>query len=1091
MYLKSIEAHGFKSFANNTSLAFNSGITAIVGPNGSGKSNIADAVRWVLGEQKVKQLRSSSMQDVIFSGTENRKPQGYAYVSITLDNKDRKLNIDYDEVVVSRRLYRSGESEYMLNGSQVRLKDVAELFYDTGIGKEGYSIIGQGQIDKILSDKPDDRRELFDEAVGITKYKRRKAIAQKKLEEEQLNMTRVSDIIKELDRQVGPLKKQSENALNYLKIRDELILYESNYAVRELRSHENALKESENNLHIANNDLTSVQSEFDSLKEKYSQIDIDISNLDLEVASIKDEISSGNTKIENLKGQIGVYNEQINSENQTKENREARIKSLNDSIFEHIGNVENDLRVVDILKNQIKFIKENDKTNQMANSTIDDDLLKATNIIDSSIDNIKTVMGNDYNLDLNVSKDQIFDKDSFFGNVDEKRKEVENIDSSLEEIKNRIEELTLKNQDYTQKIKELNDNIINAQNEYHSNFSKLEALKNISERYEGYGSVIKTIMDKMGSDEKIHGVVADLINTDVKYEVCIETALGNTIQNIVTEDTDSAKNIIEYLKKEKLGRATFLPLSSVKPKYDDIYEKAKSEDGVIDIASNIVQFNDKYKNLVEYLLCRCLVVDNIDHAIAINKKYNQNLKIVTLQGELLNPGGSIAGGAYKNSSNLMGRKRELDLLEQNCEKLQNDIKNYTSEKEKLSHEYDAVFYDIEKLKSDISKLEIDKNTKILNIISEIKLEYSSISNKLDFTTQNLKRLESEIQNLFDEKCIVEDEDSNAISSIDEKNKIIEDLNKEIEEIKNQNTNHENIISQKSEEKAKLLSSRTEFFEQNEKMQTEIMNIQKEILHLENQIEKSTKFIQDISAHMYDDYQMTIKECEDKYTEELNDISDLKSLIKERQRLIKEMGPININAIEEYKGVSERYELLTTQYNDLIKSEEDLKGIVKELDDGMRKIFNENFKIIQDEFDRVFKELFGGGKAMLEIVDTENKDVLDAGIAIIAQPPGKKLQNMMQLSGGEKALTAIALLFAIQYLKPSPFCMLDEIEAALDEGNVDRFANYLHKLTDRTQFILITHRRGTMEKADRLYGITMQEKGVSTLVSVDLVSDDLK
>lgn len=1091
MYLKSIEAHGFKSFANNTNLAFNSGITAIVGPNGSGKSNIADAVRWVLGEQKVKQLRSSSMQDVIFAGTENRKPQGYAFVSITLDNKDRRLNIDYDEVVVSRRLYRSGESEYMLNGSQVRLKDIAELFYDTGIGKEGYSIIGQGQIDKILSDKPEDRRELFDEAVGITKYKRRKNIALKKLEEEKLNLTRVSDIIKELDRQVGPLKKQSENALNYLKLRDELILYESNYAVRELKSHEDALKESQNNILIANNDLESTQKQFESLKEKYSQIDIDISNLDLAIASIKDEISEGNTKIENIKGQIGVLNEQINSENQTKENREARIKVLNEDLFNHIANVENDLRVVDILKNQIEFIKDNDNANQMSDSSINEDLLKATNIITSSIDNIKIVMGDDYNLDLNVSKENLFEEDSFFGNVDEKRKEVENIDSSLNEIHKKIEELTIQNQNYTEKIKEINENILNAQNEYHSNNSKLEALRNISERYEGYGTVIKAIMDKKSNNRNILGVVADIINTDVKYENCIETALGNSIQYIVTENTDTAKELIEYLKKEKLGRATFLPLTSVRPKFDDIYEKAKNEVGAIDIASNIVSFNDKYKNLVDYLLCRCLVVDNIDNAIAINKKYNQNLKIVTLQGELLNPGGSIAGGAYKNSSNLMGRKRELDTLEKNCEKLQTDIKKYTDEKEKLSHEYDAIFYNIENLKSDISKLEIDKNTKTLNIISEIKLEYSSISNKLDFTIQNLKRLEGEIQNIFDEKCLVEDEDSNTISSIDEKLHNIESLTNEIDNIKQNNANYENTISQKTDEKTKLLSSRTEFFEQNEKMQTEILNIQKEILHLENQIEKSEKFIQDISAHMYDDYQMTMKECEDKYTEELDNINELKSLIKERQKLIKEMGPININAIEEYKGVSERYELLTTQYNDLTKSEEDLMGIVKELDDGMRKIFNENFKIIQTEFDRVFKELFGGGKAMLEIVDTETKDVLDAGIAIIAQPPGKKLQNMMQLSGGEKALTAIALLFAIQYLKPSPFCMLDEIEAALDEGNVDRFANYLHNLTDRTQFILITHRRGTMEKADRLYGVTMQEKGVSTLVSVDLVSDDLK
>ncbi|MDO5564846.1 MAG: chromosome segregation protein SMC [Eubacteriales bacterium] len=1091
MYLKSIEAHGFKSFANNTTLLFNSGITGIVGPNGSGKSNIADAVRWVLGEQKVKQLRSSAMQDVIFSGTENRKPQGYAYVAITLDNKDRKLNLDYDEITVSRRLYRSGESEYMLNGSQVRLKDVSELFYDTGIGKEGYSIIGQGQIDKILSDKPDDRRELFDEAVGIVKYKRRKAIAQKKLDDEKINLSRVSDVIKELDRQVGPLKKQSEDAKEYLKIREELIIFESNLTIRELKHAEEQLKEVKENTEITKNDLNEKRLKQEEIKTKYSKMDMDITNLDLNIASIKDNISNEHTNISNYNGRIAVLNEQINSENQTIENREQRIKALSNDLFDHIGQIENNIKILNILKSQIDFIKDNDKNNEMDKDAIEKDLSKIESHIIKIDTDVKSVMGEDYTLDFdNIKSDTIFEKDSFFLNLDEKRNEVDLVDLKIKELQKKIEELVQTNQDNAKNLRQLNDNLINTQNSFHTHNSKLEAVKNLSERYEGYGQVIKLIMDKKQEMSTIKGVVADLIDTTKEYETCIETALGNNIQNIVTEDADTAKKLIQYLKEGSLGRATFLPLTSVKPKVDDLYTNASKEEGVIGLAQSLVQYEEKYKDLVLYLLSRCLVVKDIDYALKINTKYNHNLKIVTLQGELLLPGGSIAGGSYKNKSNLMGRKRELDDLTNICKELKNEIDNINVEKQKLSNEYDNLYEEIEQNKQKLNLIEIEKNTKMLNIISEIKLEYSSISNKTDFTCQTLDRLIEEFSKIFEEKNAFEDKTNSSASIIDEKNEEIKQLSYKIEELNILLKQYDDEIIEKTKEKELLLASRDEYFESTDKITEDIVHLEKELIRLQNQIEKHESTIQNISSHMYDDYQLTMKECEEKYSNEYDDTNELKSMIKERQKRIREMGPININAIEEYKGVSERYELLSTQYSDITKAEATLIGIIKELDDGMRKLFDQNFKVIKNEFDRVFKELFGGGKATLEIVETDSKDILDAGIAIVAQPPGKKLQNMMQLSGGEKALTAIALLFGIQYLKPSPFCMLDEIEAALDESNVDRFADYLHNLTDKTQFILITHRRGTMEKADRLYGITMQEKGVSALVSVDLIQDQL-
>ncbi|MCQ2609666.1 MAG: chromosome segregation protein SMC, partial [Lachnospiraceae bacterium] len=643
----------------------------------------------------------------------------------------------------------------------------------------------------------------------------------------------------------------------------------------------------------------------------------------------------------------------------------------------------------------------------------------------------------------------------------------------------------------SQKLNTLNEMISENQNIFHSRESKLETIKNMLERYEGYGNACKAIMDEKDRFGGIKGVVADLFETEEKYEVAVETAIGNNIQNIVTKDVDTAKKIFDYLNENKLGRLTALPLTSIVYKEDDVYDKASRERGVIDRAVELVKYDSEYDRLAKYLLSRCLVVDTFENAKNIFEKYNSQLKLVTLNGELFNPGGALTGGRYRNQSNLMGRKREFEELKVAIEDIKNKIDKLNADKQSLSEDNDKIYNDIENTKASINKLMIEKNTKTLNIVSDMKLKYSHISSKTEFVSGDMLRLIGELDNAFFEKSTLEDETKGTTIIINEKEKEIQELEEKINSISTELSDIDTKIAAKNEEKENLLSNRSEFYRRRDEIQNELTSLDREIFTTKTNLEKSTEKLGELTNYMYTEYNLTYNEAKEQCNIGDQSEQDLKKLIKEKKKEIANLGPINLGALEQYKEVSGRYELLTGQYNDLKASEDEIAKIVDELDKAMREQFEESFKNIKVEFDRVFKELFGGGKATLELIETKEGDVLDAGVNIVVQPPGKKLGNMMQLSGGEKALTAISLLFAIQNLKPSPFCLLDEIEAALDESNVDRFADYLHNLTKDTQFILITHRRGTMEKADRLYGITMQEKGVTALVSVDLVQDEIK
>ena len=1184
MYLKSIEVQGFKSFANKIVFEFHNGITGIVGPNGSGKSNVADAVRWVLGEQKVKQLRSSSMQDVIFAGTETRKPQGFAYVAITLDNSDHKLAIDFDEVTVSRRIYRSGESEYMLNGSPCRLKDINELFYDTGIGKEGYSIIGQGQIDKILSGRPEDRRELFDEAAGIVKFKRRKTIAQKKLEDEKQNLVRVSDILSELEKQVGPLEKQAAAAKEYLRLREELKHFDVNLFLAETATIQAALNEIKEKETTVSGDMDESNRESERIKTEYDNISEEIRVLD---GTISEKLNASNEALieaGNLDGRINVLNEQIRTEEMNAEHIRNRITTIEMELGEKEDSRKRYQAERDALSDQVEEVKA--ALTKAENSLTESAIL--VDELEQSINAEKTALIEALNekSGLSVKKQRY---DTMLEQVQVRRSEVaqkllkvrtdeESWDEQIktqEEILDRLDGeigTLLDNADQLEaevdaandEIQTLNRKLNNTQQEYHTAYTKLESLRNLAERYEGYGNSIRRVMECRDRVHGIHGVVADLIDVPKQYEIAIETALGGSIQNVVTDTDQTAKMLIEHLKRNKYGRATFLPLTNISARGGFEPAQALREKGAIGVAADLVETKDEYKELVRYLLGRVLVVDHIDNAIAIAKKYRHTIRIVTPEGELLNPGGSLSGGAFKNASNLLGRKREMEELELTCKNalknvdvlhgklvIQEEILEEKSleltktnkelqakyleentarislgqlkskkdeltessadmnlENRQLEEQIKEIRTSIQGVVEEIEKLEAEnalRNQKISEDtdalekakesreasskeLSEIQLKAAGLSQQDSFIAENLKRVKEETARLNIEKASLGDGSAGSNQAVQEKKDEIERLKAEIEEIRKRAEACKADVNTAQESKEKLTNEQKQFFEKREELSDRISRLDKELFRLQNQKEKQEEKRDSFVEYMWNEYELTYTTAEALKDETLTSVPEMKRQINERKNSIRALGHVNVNAIEDYKEISERYTFMKTQHEDLVTAQEALYKIIEELDSGMRKQFAEKFAQIRAEFDRVFKELFGGGHGTLELM--EDEDILEAGIQIISQPPGKKLQNMMQMSGGEKALTAIALLFAIQNLKPSPFCLLDEIEAALDDSNVDRYAKYLHKLTKHTQFIVITHRRGTMVAADRLYGITMQEKGVSTLVSVNLIENDL-
>ena len=1184
MYLKNIEVQGFKSFANKIKFDFHNGITGIVGPNGSGKSNVADAVRWVLGEQRVKQLRGGSMQDVIFSGTENRKPLSYASVAITLDNSDHKLPVDYEEVTVTRKLYRSGESEYLINGAACRLKDINEMFYDTGIGKEGYSIIGQGQIDKILSGKPEERRELFDEAAGIVKFKRRKNLSLKKLEEERMNLTRVNDILAELEKQLGPLEKQSETAKEYLKKKEELKTFDINMFLLEEERLRERIKELEEKYTIASSEMEESNERYDKMKEEYESIEEEVEEIDLAIETARNQMNETNLLKQQLEGQINVLKEQINTARMNDEHYGNRANT----IHAEIGARQEQKSSLDQEKTEVqtKLQKAQTQDREAKSGLIEvqSRIAEHTAQIEEKKQEIMDILGNRASTKAKIqhydtTKDQIaVRKAELARNMLEISEEVERLSERLNQYEEELEKVQETIRGYNEQIAENERKIERFQKElsekqeklrigqtaYHRESSRLESLKNITERYDGYGNSIRKVMANKEREKGLIGVVADIIKVDKEYEIAIETALGGSIQNIVTDNEDTAKRMIAFLKTNKFGRATFLPLTSMHGSGGIRNPEALKESGVIGLANTLVHVEQRFEGLADQLLGRTIVVRMIDDGIRIARKYRQSLRLVTLEGELINPGGSMTGGAFKNSSNLLSRRREIEEFEKTVAMLKTDMDNMEKQVSTLKNERASCYNVIDEIQKELRRASVRENTEKMNVeqtrirqreakerherfadeqrtlekqlrqiaeneesiqmeletsesleqelntgieslqknleeeketenirlkqSEEVHLALAALEQQNEFISENISRIEEEIGKFQDELKELDQNKDSASQEIRAKEDQIAELKKTIEDSKELFEEIGSKIEEQTKKRDELNQKHKDFLRMREELSKHIAALDKECFRLNSQKESYEASSEKQMNYMWEEYEITYNHAMELRDPDLTDLAYMKRQIQTLKNEIRQLGTVNVNAIEDYKNVSERYEFLKGQHDDLVEAEATLVQIIDELDTAMRKQFSEQFKRIADEFNIVFRELFGGGKGTLELM--EDEDILEAGIRIIAQPPGKKLQNMMQLSGGEKALTAISLLFAIQNLKPSPFCLLDEIEAALDDNNVTRFARYLHKLTENTQFIVITHRRGTMSLADRLYGITMQEKGVSTLVSVDLLENEL-
>ncbi len=1184
MYLKSIEIQGFKSFANRTLFSFHNGITCIVGPNGSGKSNVADAVRWVLGEQSAKQLRGSSMQDVIFAGTQHRNPQSFASVSITFDNADHRLATDYDEVTVTRRVYRSGESEYLINKTPVRLKDVNELFFDTGIGREGYSIIGQGRVEQILMGHPDELRSLLDEAAGIQKYRHRKQESLKHLENEQENLSRVSDILAELERRVGPLEKQAETAKNYLHLRDELRGSEINAFVLERKKNEDAVKKTAEELRQTQGQREEQQAALKKLEAHYSARQAEMNGIDAEIAAerqklaelseaqreldrqeadLSGRIRAGALKAENAEEKAVSAQQRLENARKEKADAEARCRELDREMARAREIRDRDTAKSEELRKEIE--KESTKARSSGAAVME--LMNRSRELAADLEKYRTTLEH-YRVrraetDRRLLESRQSEEEARAAQAaDAQKKEAADAAKAQADQKLAAGETAL-----AEARKALSD-ARNAASSQRANTrvlqARMDSLRNMTESYEGYSFGTKKVMEARSRFPGILGTVADLIHTERKYETAIETALGGAVQNVVTDTRQTARDLIDYLKKNRFGRTTFLPVDGITVRRGFSYAEALSETGVLGTADTLVTADSRYHGIVLNLLGNILIADTLDHAMKIAAKYRNAFRIVTLEGDVMNPGGSMTGGAFRSNANLLGRNRQLQEMQEqnrkNTELLSQAEKNLAQAEAKAASLENALpglraaasqagiaasrgqivlEHDGEKLRAILAERQTITADQILIASSvreaeqkkaDLEEKVREIETRRADTEQSSTDSLGSAEKLREERSLLEDSVQKQEVSLAQLSQSAKDLAESIarsgrdtgeieKELEAAQRQKESAAKERADCEEKLsalragkqdaakeqadLSEKIQsreahrqeisgslqgFFSESGRLSSEIQLLDREIVRQESIRERLEESLDSQTARLFDEYGMNPGEAEQHFSEDgLTDVERRKRIRQIREQ-IRALGPVNVGAVDEYREVSERYQFMKTQVDDLTKSRDALLKIIDELDTGMRMQFSEQFGRIREEFDRVFRELFGGGHADLRLVDGE--DVLDAGVIVTAEPPGKKLQNMMQLSGGEKALTAIALLFAIQNLKPSPFCLLDEIEAALDDSNVGRYAAYLKKLSADTQFIVITHRRGTMAAADRLYGVTMQEKGVSALVSVNLVEQDL-
>ena len=1179
MYLKRLELQGFKSFADKTILEFKPGVTGVIGPNGSGKSNISDSIRWVLGEQSMKALRGAKSEDVIFAGTQNRKSLGFAEASIVIDNMDGKLPIEYSEVTVTRKLYRSGETAYFINKVPCRLKDILELFMDTGIGKDGYSIIGQGKIDDILSNKSEDRRRIFEEAAGIVKYRTRKQETEKKLEQTKLNLLRINDILSEIEGQLDPLKLQSERAKKYLSLRDELKNIEVGLFIYNINTYKEKIEQIVQDLKI----LVEQEKEESEKQEKWqaskTELKEKVDELAQEIENMQNIGFESKTQIEQINSQISISNERIINNNSNIERMENEISDLQAKINDLEEEKETRIsRRESLSKNKEKFEQElREKQQELEKLTaklsekeleIEEKKKKVEANTDSRYERISQI--NAYNATLenlektkkNVKEDlqtSIYELDSSRIKKQQTSKEFMQIESTKNKKAKEIEEINTQKEEAINKLKKYEEEENKLTSEYRIKESKYKFLSETEKEKDGYIKSVKALLLACEKDKDLNsgveGVLASLISVEKKYETAIEMCLGNTLQNIVTKTENDAKKLIEYLRKNNLGRASFLPMTSVHGKKIEKID-TRGISGVIGISADLISYDKKYQDIIFNLLGRTVIVENMNSAIALAKQNSYSFRIVTLEGDIINTSGAMSGGSTTQKTvNILGRGREIEELKENLKQLSSKIKDITKEKEEFGNEMSETIEKTARLEKELQEIEITyatkkqeleiienqivKNeetmTKLKKQLEDIEKEKESIEISKQGTNKVIENLDEEIARLNeeitkfaelnkDDQTYIDNLNTDitdlkiSVSSFDESDasmnemleRIVQDIEnanndikakkEQIEERKVENKNIEQEILEfgnKIDQIKNDVSTSTEKIEslrqEKQSKNDELVNIEKQIeeqynvinglkeqiVKVEGKKQKNEQDMEELINKLWDEYELTPNN-----TENYKKPDNIANAQKESNNLRKEianLGPINIDAIEEYKKLQERYNFMNEQRYDLEESIAKLRKVISDMTITMQKQFAERFKQINKNFNEVFSELFGGGKAELILEDENN--LLECGIDIKAQPPGKKLQNMMLLSGGEKALTAIAILFAILKINPAPFCILDEIEAALDDVNVARYAQYLKKFSDETQFLVITHRKGTMEIADTVYGVTMEEKGISKLLSM--------
>lgn len=1180
MYLKKIEMQGFKSFADKTVIELKQGITTVIGPNGSGKSNISDAIRWVLGEQSSKALRCSKSLDIIFAGTQNRKSLGFAEVSLIFDNSDGGLPIEYTEVTVTRKIYRTGETGYFINKVPCRLKDLQELFMDTGIGKDGYSIVGQGKIDEILSNKSEDRRHIFEEASGIVKYRVRKQETEKKLEHTKLNLLRINDILSEIEGNLEPLQLQSEKAKKYLNLRENLKNIEVGlflYNINQGKSDIEKILEDEN---ITKEQCDTEETRLERVKFLKEQLKGDIDEITNKIENMSNLGFESQKEIEMLNSDINVAKTKIlsNKENQERflqeiQEKNTRLEELEDE------QKQKDEKRKNLRQNKEKFTKELEQK-QSELDKITQKLTKEALKIEQYKKQVEENLEKKYEKQGDIQEQEInfenYEKrqkqvkqeiQAIISELDNTRMRKEEISKEFYEIEsvrninlNQLEKITKEKEEANQKIKIYQTKLNTISNELRMKQSRQSFLIETEKEKEGYTKSVKTLLNDCESNvalkKGVEGVLANLIDVPEDLQTAIEMSLGMALQNIVTETEQDAKKLVEHLRKNNIGRASFLPITSIKGKKIDNIKGNKS--GIIGVASDLIKYNKKYEQIIFNLLGRTVIVDNMDTAIRVSKENLQSFKIVTQEGDIINPSGAITGGSVmKKTVNILGREREIKKLGKEIEGLQQNIANIEKEKEQYEQSIEGILEIAEKLEKELQDNEIVYATgkqKVLSFEEEIqkiekrldkfkleqekleeqkkltidkKAEFEKTISEITFESERLSKIITEYAELNkDNQKYIDDLNFDitnlkiSVSSFDESESSIEELkqriqqeitaneqsvkskNGQIEQSKQENVNLQNSIVEIEGKIKKIREEVKNSGAKIDELKQDRTNKNDKLADLEEQINEKFKVIEDLKSQLvkidvkkskiqeelsetinklWDEYELTPNSVEG--YEKPKNISETKKQVNSLRVEMREMGSVNLESIEEYKKIKERYDFMSEQRLDLESTMSKLRKIITDMTGIMKEQFKEKFKEINKNFGEVFAELFGGGKAEVALEDEQN--ILECGIEITAQPPGKKLQNMLLLSGGEKALTAIALLFAILKINPAPFCVLDEIEAALDDVNVYRYAEYLKKFAIDTQFLVITHRKGTMEAADSVYGVTMEESGISKLLSMKL------